>query len=82
MRVNRSHFFPRDGKPADSVVRRDRLHTAKPALDAVIPAVGRVEVTNHPGYTWVGTGWLIGEDVIVTNHHVAREFALRIRHPA
>lgn len=62
---------------ADSDVWRERLAAAKPVLDAVIPAVGRVEVTNHPGYAWVGTGWLIADDVIVTNRHVARAFARR-----
>lgn len=62
---------------ADSGVWRGRLDAAKSVLDAAIPAVGRVEVTNHPGYTWVGTGWLLSDDVVVTNRHVAREFARR-----
>src|SRR5215207_5555517 len=61
----------------DIAVWRDRLSAAKAVIDAVIPAVGRVEVTNHPGYKWVGTGWLIADDVVVTNRHVAREFARR-----
>src|SRR5262247_2347880 len=26
---------------------------------------------------WVGTGWLVAENIIVTNRHVAREFAER-----
>lgn len=65
---------------ADVDVWRDRLGNAKDRLDAVIPAVGRVEVTNHPGYIWVGTAWLIADDVIVTNRHVAREFARRDNH--
>jgi PLD-like domain/Trypsin-like peptidase domain len=46
------------------------------ALRQVIPSVGRIEVDNHPDLTWVGTGWLIAEDVVVTNRHVASEFAL------
>lgn len=45
------------------------------ALRRVIPAVGRVEVDNHPDYTWVGTAWLIADDIVVTNRHVAVEFA-------
>ncbi len=52
---------------------RDRAST----INGVIPAVGRVEVSNHPDYTWVGTGWLLDHDLIVTNRHVAREFARR-----
>ncbi|HJT68028.1 MAG TPA: phospholipase D-like domain-containing protein [Pyrinomonadaceae bacterium] len=61
----------------DTQVWRDRLYKAKPLLDAAIPAVGRIEVTNHPGYTWVGSGWLVSDEVVVTNRHVAREFARR-----
>lgn len=49
--------------------------TVRAALRNVIPAVGRVEVDNHPDFTWVGTGWLIADDILVTNRHVAEEFA-------
>ncbi|HKR22904.1 MAG TPA: trypsin-like peptidase domain-containing protein, partial [Pyrinomonadaceae bacterium] len=61
----------------DSEVWRSRLNDAKPILDRVIPAIGRVEVTNHPDFNWVGTGWLVADDIIVTNRHVAQEFARR-----
>jgi S1-C subfamily serine protease len=49
--------------------------TVRSALRQVIPSVGRIEVDNHPDLTWVGTGWLIADDVVVTNRHVASEFA-------
>jgi hypothetical protein len=49
--------------------------TVRAALRQVIPSVGRIEVDNHPDLTWVGTGWLIADDVVVTNRHVASEFA-------
>ena len=58
----------------DSQVWRDRIVTAQPILDRVIPAVGRVELSNNPDFSWVGTGWLVAPDIIVTNRHVAREF--------
>lgn len=61
----------------DSEVWRSRLNDAKPILDRVIPAIGRVEVTNHPDFNWVGTGWLVADDIIVTNRHVAQLFARR-----
>jgi S1-C subfamily serine protease len=61
----------------DSEVWRSRIQDAKPVLDRVIPAVGRVEVTNHPDFPWLGTGWLIADDIIVTNRHVALEFGRR-----
>jgi S1-C subfamily serine protease len=44
-------------------------------IKASIARVGRVEVTGHPDYEWIGTGFLAGPDVIITNRHVAREFA-------
>jgi len=58
----------------NSDVWAGRVLAAQSALDKVIPAVGRVEVNNNPDYQWVGTGWLVTEDIVVTNRHVAREF--------
>lgn len=56
---------------------RQRLESARPLLEAAIPAVGRIELKNHPTHDWVGTGWLVRQDVIVTNRHVAEFFAFR-----
>ncbi|GAB4358443.1 MAG: DNA/RNA non-specific endonuclease [Oricola sp.] len=56
-------------------VWRDRLDPFRGAIDHAIGSVARVELTGHPQYNWVGTGWLIDDDVIVTNRHVARIFA-------
>lgn len=39
-------------------------------LDGLIAAVGRVDFINHQ-MAWGGTGWLIEEDLVVTNRHVA-----------
>lgn len=48
----------------------------KSKLDAVIPAVGRVEVVSSvPPY--IGTAWMVTSDIAVTNRHVALEFASR-----
>ncbi|MBA4065531.1 MAG: hypothetical protein C0501_17810 [Isosphaera sp.] len=64
---------------SEAAVWADRLGAAavRAALRRVIPSVGRVEVDRHPGLTWVGTGWLIADGVVVTNRHVAEEFAAR-----
>jgi PLD-like domain/Trypsin-like peptidase domain len=49
--------------------------TVRAALRRVIPSVGRIEVDNHPDQpAFLGTGWLIADDVVVTNRHVAEEF--------
>lgn len=60
----------------DSVVWKERVEAAKPFLDGAIRAVGRIELTGG-AYDWIGTGWLMNESVMVTNRHVAQEFAMR-----
>ncbi len=54
-----------------------RLDTAKPFIEPDILAVGRINLRDHPTYEWVGTGWLITEDVVVTNRHVAMIFGYK-----
>ena len=56
---------------------RERLSPHRDVLAKAIPAVGRVEVSNHPDFAWLGTGWMVSERVMVTNRHVAMEFAAR-----
>ena len=49
----------------------EALGAAKETLLPVIPLVGRIDVTNFPGTDFVGTGWFVDTDVVVTNRHVA-----------
>lgn len=55
---------------------RARLTPTRTNLEAAIRSVGRVEVGGgaHP---YVGTAWMIAKNVVVTNRHVALEFARR-----
>lgn len=46
-------------------------------INNAITAVGRIELKNHPTHDWVGTGWLIAPGIVVTNRHVAMEFAAK-----
>jgi endonuclease G len=62
---------------AESKVWRQRLIDAKSLLDTPIRGVGRIEVQGHRSYTWLGTGWLVRDDILVTNRHVAAEFTYR-----
>ena len=64
-------------RDAESEVWRDRLIGAQETLRRAIQATGRIEVENHPSFEWVGTGWVVSDDVIVTNRHVAHLFARR-----
>ncbi len=61
-------------RDAESEVWRDRLTKAAPVLAKAARAVGRIELENNPRFDWVGTGWLVRPDIIVTNRHVASEF--------
>ena len=37
--------------------------------------MGRLELKNHPSLPYAGTAWMVGEDVAITNRHVASIFA-------
>ncbi|MDQ3707343.1 MAG: DNA/RNA non-specific endonuclease [Chloroflexota bacterium] len=56
---------------------KSRLGPTKSKLEHAIRSVGRVELSDHDTFPWVGTAWMITEDVAVTNAHVARIFARR-----
>lgn len=59
----------------ESDVWKGRLYPTKPTLEDVIRSVGRLELRDHDIFPWVGTAWMVTEDVAVTNRHVASEFA-------
>jgi endonuclease G len=61
---------------ADSKVWKQRLQDAKPFLADAIRAVGRIDLQGSR-LDWVGTGWLVHDNILVTNRHVANEFAMR-----
>ncbi len=67
--INNTYEVPLSEEIAQS------LNENRTKVERVLPAVGRIEVKNHPNYSWIGTGWLVADDVVVTNRHVAIEFA-------
>lgn len=62
---------------AESEVWRGRLQTASDRMAKAARAIGRIELEGHDEFAWVGTGWLVDRDVVVTNRHVARTFSER-----
>jgi hypothetical protein len=40
-------------------------------LFPLLPLIGRIDVVNFPNVDFVGTGWFVDTDVVVTNRHVA-----------
>lgn len=62
---------------AESDEWNNRLRPTKSLIRRVLKSVGRIELIGHPDFPWVGTGWQITDDIIVTNRHVALEFGVR-----
>ena len=61
-------------RDSESEVWRGRLQSSSPQLQRAAAAVGRINITGHPGMPYVGTGWLVDTNTVATNRHVAREF--------
>jgi len=75
-----------EGRPAILIQQGDflppppdwaRLSKARVGIREVIARCGRVDVTGHLDFDWVGTASLIAPTVVMTNRHVAREFCAR-----
>lgn len=76
--VQNGTFVP----PADMVPQVKRIVEAlkRNKIDPVIGRTARVELGNVPGVPYVGTGWIVRKmtdtkAIMVTNRHVAEEFA-------
>ncbi|MEJ7590915.1 MAG: serine protease [Planctomycetaceae bacterium] len=44
----------------------------------VIKSVGRIGVSMEYGFPYVGTGFVVAENLIMTNHHVIKDFVARV----
>lgn len=69
-----------DGGPADYDRLPEPWHRLNAGADKrrildLLPAIGRIEVPHAPQWPYVGTGVVVGENLIMTNRHVARLFA-------
>lgn len=45
-------------------------------LQSAFPAIGRVEIPDHPSIPYAGTGFLVGRGLMMTNRHVAELFVV------
>lgn len=68
--INGSYLRP--GSPWSAL---DDANFRKP-IEAAIPAIGRVEISEHPTLPYVGTGFVVGRGLLMTNRHVAEMFTL------
>jgi trypsin-like peptidase len=51
------------------------LEPYRPSIETTSPRIGRIEVNGLPQVPYGGTGFLVAEDVVMTNCHVAMLFA-------
>ena len=47
-------------------------------VQKAIPSIGRVELPNHPSLPYGGTGFVVGQGLLMTNRHVAELFSVGI----
>lgn len=78
--IRSGRFETDDRTDPQASVLLDRLEAARAHLECRIPAVGRIEVEGNAEGEAFGTGWLVTPQVIVTNAHVARKFAMSAGH--
>lgn len=50
------------------------LNEARESIEKACRSAGRIEVSGHPDVDWVGTGFLVADDIVMTNRHVAKTF--------
>ncbi|QFT31500.1 DNA/RNA non-specific endonuclease [Labrenzia sp. THAF82] len=65
---------------AYNVQHKDWVHfntneTTRRHILKTLPAAGRIELPDHPYLPYGGTGFLVADDLIMTNRHVAELFA-------
>jgi len=53
----------------------ERLNAARPAIERAIASVARLELPNGGSVPYLGTAWMIADDVMITNRHVVELFA-------
>jgi endonuclease G len=52
----------------------DPLNQQRATIEPLIRGIGRLQLTGHPSFTLVGTGFICGPNAILTNRHVAQIF--------
>lgn len=72
--VGRPAIFILGGSFFHPPVGWEILEQRRVYIDEMCRSVGRIEVPGHPMGDWIGTGFLVAENTIMTNRHVAKHF--------
>jgi hypothetical protein len=64
---------------AEDTAMLDLVKGNAATINGLVRSIGRIDLPGDENYPWVGTGWVIdselGNDIVITNAHVARLFA-------
>ena len=71
-----NNSFNTANTPPTSTEVNNVVNNAKSIINASIPSVGRINLRRHRS-PWIGTGYVVAKNVLVTNRHVAAKFAVR-----
>lgn len=66
--INKTEVTIKGMEAQDLIEQVERNRTT---LQPLVPLIGRIDVAHFPGSDYVGTGWLVAQDIVVTNRHVA-----------
>ena len=66
--INKTEVTTKGTEASDLI---EQVERQRDRLQPMIPLIGRIDVTHFPGSDYVGTGWFVTPDIVVTNRHVA-----------
>lgn len=53
------------------------IEDERASIDKVLRSVGQIQLLGHPEYDWVGSGFLVGQNCLMTTRQTAEVFAKR-----
>lgn len=77
--TGRPPLFVKNDKYVDPEIEelKNRLKPHRRKLNKAIKSVARLEILNHASFNYLGTAWMIDEDIMITNRHVVELFTFR-----
>jgi hypothetical protein len=71
----RPAILVQDGRPVALPADWSHLAAHEESIKRAIASTGRIEIHGDPGLAWIGTGFVIDNNLVATNRHVLQEAA-------